>query len=332
MKKKITRSRSIFAAAACLFLASCEPVYSPSISPATLPDKAAGIAPLADSTAINVASEIKPFINPEAEAAAVLAKPQVPILCYHQIRDWLPTDSKQARDYIVPIARFEEQISMLADSGYHAILPDQLLAYLTTGAPLPPRPVMLTFDDTNLDQYTVAAPILEKYGYKGVFFVMTVSLGRPRYMSRAQVKELSDRGHVIGSHTWDHQNVKKLKPEDWLTQVEKPKAVLEQITGKPVTHFAYPFGLWNKEAIPELRSRGMTAAFQLANSLDTEAPLFTIRRSIASGYWGGPTLHRKMVERFKLGVAPANQPQQVVGLSTRQMQSSEGRENMSYPN
>ncbi|GAA4428337.1 hypothetical protein GCM10023188_12450 [Pontibacter saemangeumensis] len=257
-----------------------------------------------------MASNINPVINLEAEAATILAKPQVPILCYHQIRDWLPSDSKQAKDYIVPISRFEEQISMLADSGYHAILPDQLLAYLTTGTPLPSKPVMLTFDDTNLDQYTIAAPILEKYGYKGVFFVMTVSLGRPRYMSRAQVKELSERGHVIGSHTWDHQNVKKLKPEDWLTQVEKPKVVLEQITGNPVTYFAYPFGLWNKEAVPELRSRGITAAFQLANSLDTEAPLFTIRRSIASGYWGGTTLHRHMVERFNLGEAPADQSKQ----------------------
>ncbi|WP_345157591.1 polysaccharide deacetylase family protein [Pontibacter saemangeumensis] len=310
MKKKITRSWSIFAAAASFLLASCEPVTTPTLSPATLPDKAFGAAPLADSTVVDMASNINPVINLEAEAATILAKPQVPILCYHQIRDWLPSDSKQAKDYIVPISRFEEQISMLADSGYHAILPDQLLAYLTTGTPLPSKPVMLTFDDTNLDQYTIAAPILEKYGYKGVFFVMTVSLGRPRYMSRAQVKELSERGHVIGSHTWDHQNVKKLKPEDWLTQVEKPKVVLEQITGNPVTYFAYPFGLWNKEAVPELRSRGITAAFQLANSLDTEAPLFTIRRSIASGYWGGTTLHRHMVERFNLGEAPADQSKQ----------------------
>jgi len=70
---------------------------------------------------------------------------------------------------------------MLADSGYQTILPDQLLAYLETDATLPPKPIMLTFDVTDLDQYTVAAPEMEKYGFKGVFFVMAVPLRRPRY-------------------------------------------------------------------------------------------------------------------------------------------------------
>lgn len=68
------------------------------------------------------------------DAAAIYARPQVPILCYHQIRDWTARDSKSAKDYIVPIAAFKAQIKMLADSGYHAIQPDQLYAYLTTGA------------------------------------------------------------------------------------------------------------------------------------------------------------------------------------------------------
>lgn len=240
----------------------------------------------------------------------------MPILCYHQIRDWLPSDSKQAKDYIVPVARFEEHVKMLADSGYQTILPDQLMAYLTTGAPLPEKPVMLTFDDTNLDQYTVAAPELEKYGFKGVFFVMTVSLGRPRYMSRGQVKDLFDRGHIIGSHTWDHQNVKKLKDNDWVTQVEKPAKALEEITGKPVTYFAYPFGLWNKEAIVALQSRGVTAAFQLANNLDEEMPLYTIRRNIASGYWGAETLHRKMIQSYKTKEAPAVSPEKLAHLTS----------------
>jgi len=204
----------------------------------------------------------------------------VPILCYHQIRDWRPTDSKTAQAYIVPPASFHEQIKMLADSGYHTILPDQLYAYLNEGTPLPSKPVMLTFDDTDLDQYTVAKPLLEKYGYKGVFFVMTVSIGRPRYMSKEQIKDLSDKGHVIASHTWDHHNVKKYQGQDWVTQIEKPTKQLEQITGKKIQYFAYPFGLWNHEAIPELKKRGMIAAFQLYAKRDETDPLYTIRRII----------------------------------------------------
>ncbi|WP_216859037.1 polysaccharide deacetylase family protein [Hymenobacter citatus] len=233
-----------------------------------------------------------------ASAAVIYARPQVPILCYHQIRDWRPRDSKSAKDYIVPVDAFKKQMQMLADSGYHTILPDQLYAYLATGAALPPKPVMLTFDDTDLDQFTVARPELDKHGFKAVYFVMTVSLGRPKYMSKAQVKQLADEGNVIGSHTWDHHNVKKYQGQDWVTQIEKPTKTLEEITGQKITYFAYPFGLWNPEAIPELKKRGFVAAFALAEKRDQQDPLFTIRRIIASGYWSPRTLHNSMVRSF----------------------------------
>ena len=234
----------------------------------------------------------------KANAAEILARPQVPILCYHQIRNWVSTDGKMGKDYIVPIAEFKSQMKMLADSGYQTILPDQLYNYLVYGAKLPKKPIMLTFDDTKLDQYTNALPEMKKYGFKGVFFIMTVSLGKPNYMSKAQVKELSDAGHVIGSHTYDHQNVKKYQGEDWVTQIEKPTKTLKEITGKDVNYFAYPFGLWNKEAIPELKKRGFTSAFILAEKRDENDPLFTIRRIIASGYWNTRTLHNSIVKSF----------------------------------
>src|SRR5437868_4687716 len=57
-----------------------------------------------------------------ADAAIILSRKEVPVLCYHQIRDFKPTDSKIAKDYIVPIANFRAQLKMLADSGYHTIL------------------------------------------------------------------------------------------------------------------------------------------------------------------------------------------------------------------
>jgi hypothetical protein len=93
-----------------------------------------------------------------ANAAAILARPQVPILCYHQIRDWTARDSKSARDYIVPVAKFKAQIKMLADSGYHTVSPDQVYAYMTTGAPLPSKPILLTFDDTTSTSSPPPAP------------------------------------------------------------------------------------------------------------------------------------------------------------------------------
>ncbi len=233
-----------------------------------------------------------------ASAEVVLSRKQVPILCYHQIRNWKATDSKTAKDYIVQENDFKEQMKMLADSGYHTILPDELYAYLNENTPLPAKPIMLTFDDTDLDQYTLASPQMKKYGFKGVFFIMTVSLGRPRYMSKDQVKELSDDGNVIASHTWDHHNVKKYQGQDWVTQIDKPTKKLEEITGKPVKYFAYPFGLWNEQAIPELKKRGFLAAFQLSEKRDQTEPLYTIRRLLASGYWSAHTLSNNIQHSF----------------------------------
>jgi peptidoglycan/xylan/chitin deacetylase (PgdA/CDA1 family) len=280
-----------------IYLSSCQ-----SNSTTTSSDSAANIA-TSQSIEKSTTEEIEKTTSEQvtgkkANAAEILARPQVPILCYHQIRNWISTDGKMGKDYIVPIAEFKSQMKMLADSGYQTILPDQLYNYLVYGTKLPKKPIMLTFDDTKLDQYTNALPELKKYGFKGVFFIMTVSLGKPNYMSKAQVKELSDAGHIIGSHTYDHQNVKKYQGEDWVTQIEKPTKTLKEITGKDVKYFAYPFGLWNKEAIPELKKRGFTSAFILAEKRDENDPLYTIRRIIASGYWNTRTLHNSIIKSF----------------------------------
>lgn len=237
-----------------------------------------------------------------ADAKTILARKQVPILCYHQVRNWKPTDGKVGKDYIVEIQNFKDQMKMLSDSGYHTILPDQLYAYLNTGAALPSKPIMLTFDDTDEDQFTIVRPTLEKLGYKAVYFIMTVSIGRKGkfvdYMSKEQIKQLSDEGNVIGSHTYDHKNFKKYAGKDWEEQLDKPTKKLEEITGKTMTEFAYPFGLWNAEGIPELKKRGFRMAYQLSTKRDEKDPLFTIRRIIASGYWSPKTLSNSIKNSF----------------------------------
>lgn len=237
-----------------------------------------------------------------ADAKTILERPQVPILCYHQVRNWKPTDGKVGKDYIVEIENFKNHIKMLVDSGYNTILPDQLYAYLNEGKALPKKPIMLTFDDTDLDQYTIVNPLLKKYGYKAVYFIMTVSIGKKGkfvdYMSADQIKQLSDEGNVIGSHTYDHKNFKKYEGKDWEEQLDKPTKKLEQITGKKIDYFAYPFGLWNAEGIPQLKKRGFKMAFALADKRDPNEPLYTVRRIIASGYWSPKTLHNAIVKSF----------------------------------
>lgn len=224
---------------------------------------------------------------------------EIPILCYHQIRDWTAKDSKSARVYIMPVAEYKEQIQTLHENGYHAILPDQLIAYLDKGAKLPPNPIMLTFDDADESQYTAGLPELDKAGYKGVFFVMTVVLNHPRYFTKDQVKEIYSKGHVIACHTWDHHMVTHYKGDDWDKQLGKPKETLEKLVGVTMKYFAYPFGLWNAEAVAQIKKYGYTAAFQLANKVDKNNPNYTIRRIIANPTWTKAAMLNAIKRDFK---------------------------------
>lgn len=231
--------------------------------------------------------------------AAVLARKQVPVLCYHQIRDWRPYDKQVDKDYIIPPASFKAHMEMLSDSGYHTILPDELYDYLTTGKPLPPKPIMLTFDDDDEDGFKLARPELIKYGFKGVFFITTTNILKNKYyMDDKQLKQLSDEGNVVACHTRDHVNFKKIKGNDWEVQIDKPTRKLEKITGKPVKYFAYPYGLWNSQNLPELHKRGFRAAFQLTDLRDPNDPLMTIRRVLDCGYWNTQALDYNIKHDF----------------------------------
>lgn len=232
------------------------------------------------------------------DAAAILAKKEVPILCYHNIKYFPDSAGEMTKTYTVKPAAFSEQMKALADAGYESILPDQLYDYLVYNKPLPAKPVMITFDDTRGEQYSIGAAEMKKYNFKGVFFIMTVSINRPNYLSTTEIKELSDAGNTIAAHTWDHHMVTKYAGEDWNTQLVKPKAKLEKIIESPISYFAYPFGLWNKEAIPEIKKSGYKMAFILSTKRDLIDPLYTVRRIIVSGTWSTERMMKSMEATF----------------------------------
>lgn len=236
--------------------------------------------------------------KPASDAATILAKKEVPVLCYHHIRNFSASQSESMKSYSVTPAAFAAQMKILHDSGYQTILPSQLNDYLLYDAELPAKPVMITFDDTQESQYIYGAAEMNKYGFKGVYFIMTISINRPRYMSKEQIKDLSDSGHVIAAHTWDHHMVTKYEGADWDTQLVKPQQQLEAITGKKPTYFAYPFGLWNEAAIPEIKSRGYELAFTLSGKRDSTQPLYTIRRMIVPGTWSTNGMLKAMNSTF----------------------------------
>lgn len=237
-------------------------------------------------------------IKPVSSPTTILQKPEIPVLCYHRIRTILPSDGENMKTYSVTPTAFAEQMKALSDNGFHTILPAQLDEYLTRNGKLPSKPVMITFDDTREEQFNIGAAEMNKYGFKGVFFIMTISINRPNYMTNEQIKRLSDDGNVIGAHSWDHHMVTKYEGADWETQLTKPKKKLEAITGKPVNYFAYPDGIWNREAITQIQKSGYKSAFILATKRDSTQPLFTIRRIIVAGTWSTPGFLKAMQSSF----------------------------------
>jgi peptidoglycan/xylan/chitin deacetylase (PgdA/CDA1 family) len=242
-----------------------------------------------------VTNEMSTKVN---NAAAILAKKQVPVLCYHHIREAKPGQSETLKSFSVTPAQFAAQMNALKDSGYETILPDQLYNYLVHNGPLPPKPIMLTFDDTDEEQFSIGYKEMKKYGFKGVFFIMTVSINRPNYMTKEQIKQLADDGNAVESHTWDHHMVTKYKGDDWNIQFVKPRKTIEDITGKPATYFAYPYGVWNEAAFPELKKAGFKMAFNLSTHRDSVQPLYTIRRMLVPTQWSIPGLMRSIKETF----------------------------------
>ncbi|GGH01213.1 polysaccharide deacetylase family protein [Pedobacter zeae] len=281
------KSFLLCAAVSTLFLTSCQPSKASKEKTAVINT--------AETAKIDTAT------TPPADNKTILARREVPVLCYHQIRNNIASDSKRAHDDIIAPDKFREHMKMLADSGYHSILPDQLYQYLVYGAKLPEKPIMITFDDTDEDQFTVGNTTLKKYGFKGVYFIMTVSIGRKgriNYMTKEQIKQLAEEGNTIASHTYDHKNFATFTDADWTTQIDEPTKKLEQITGKKVEYFAFPYGVFKSSTLHKLKEHGFKAAFILSTARDENYPLYTIRRIIDPGRYTAKNLYYSINKSF----------------------------------
>ncbi len=102
--------------------------------------------------------------------AEVLARSTVPVLCFHQLREFRPDDSAYARTMITPPQVFTAQMQALRDGGYTPITATALVDHLQVGTALPQHPVLLTFDDGSATHHSVALPVLADLGFAGTFF------------------------------------------------------------------------------------------------------------------------------------------------------------------
>lgn len=181
----------------------------------------------------------------------------VPVLNYHKVDDLYHALSLSPQE-------FDEQMNYLYTNGYHTITPDQLTAYLKSGKALPEKPVLITFDDGYLDNYTNAYPIMKKYGFTATIFLITGIVGHDqRYLNWDQAREMQKDGFVLGSHSVTHQSLTKLNPDQIRQELSESRAEMERQLGQKPRYFAYPTGAYNL-AIEELvREAGYRGAFTI---------------------------------------------------------------------
>ena len=179
----------------------------------------------------------------------------VPIILYHRI-DYSPIDS---RYYVTP-EKFEEQMKLLHDWGYTSITTTMLIEAITKGAELPPRPFLFTIDDGNFDNYKNAFPIMEKYGFIGVLYIVGNYIGAENYMTVEQIIEMYDAGWEVGSHSMNHFDLTKLDQDRLREEIVGSREMLENLLGIPILTFAYPFGAKNDSALDYVKFAGYIGA------------------------------------------------------------------------
>ncbi|NJK59773.1 MAG: polysaccharide deacetylase family protein [Oscillatoriales cyanobacterium SM2_1_8] len=201
-----------------------------------------------------------PFPN----IAAAAREARVPIVMYHDI-----TPTKDVSWDVTP-AEFAEHLRLIQADGMTPISMERLVNHLRTGAPLPDKPILLTFDDNYLGQYRYAFPLLKKYRYPAVWSVHTQYVGSPAGKPKAsweQLREMQQSGLIeIASHTVKHIPFSDLTPEQIRTELVESKRVLEKNLGVPVRYFTYPEGYHDNVSKPLVAEAGYEAA--LAMSLD----------------------------------------------------------------
>lgn len=203
----------------------------------------------------------------------------VPILLYHRIG----VSSTNNPYYILP-EKFEEQMKLLHDWEYTVIPVELLVKAIQEGADLPPRPVIITFDDGDISVFTTAFPIMQKYGLTGVAYIVGNYMGTEGYMSTNQIKQLVAAGWEVGSHSRSHRDLTKLEPAVQRMEIVEARKVLQKATGSPVLSFAYPFGIMNSGVGDYVHFAGYVAAMGLGFTSDQgKSNLFWLQRRDIKG-------------------------------------------------
>ncbi len=184
----------------------------------------------------------------------------VPVLMYHVINPPIP--SAPYPELYVPKAEFAAQMEALKAAGWHAVTMDQLRAYWTHGVPLPPgKPIVLTFDNGYVSQYTNALPVLKRLGWVGVENIQLTGLPPSQGgLSESQVRALIKAGWELDTQGISHADLITLGPSALRYQTATARQILRHRYGVPVNWFAYPSGHYNPTVVDALKAAGFVGS------------------------------------------------------------------------
>ncbi len=203
-------------------------------------------------------SEIIPVaINPTLDHTV-----RVPVLMYHYIRNGIPVTETLSYGLSISPEQLDQQLSYIAQNGYQTISLNDLADSLENKTPLPPKSVILTFDDGYRDFYTTAFPLLKKYNLRAVSFYIVGYSNYPSYMNWDMIREIHSSGLVdVESHTLGHLMLTQLPPDQAKNEIFESKRLLEEKLNKKVNFFAYPYGDYNDEVVSLVVQAGYKLAF-----------------------------------------------------------------------
>lgn len=181
----------------------------------------------------------------------------IPVLNYHQIND------SEINALTVPTKEFRKQMDYLKNNGYTTIDPNQLRDYLAEGKPLPEKPVLITFDDGYMDNYTNAYPILKERNMIATIFLVSDYNDRfDNYLTTDQIREMwLDGGIYFGSHTLSHYELTPLSDSELHQQLRDGKTAVEWKTLEYSEYIAYPCGSFDDRVLDAVKHYGYKGGF-----------------------------------------------------------------------
>ena len=196
--------------------------------------------------------------------------PSLPILMYHSISS---CTSPKFRRYTVDPETFARQMRCIAEHGFTPItISDLTRTTASGGASLPPRPVLLTFDDGFADFASDALPVLTRFGFTATLYIATAYVGdtsrwlrREREATRPmltwqELSQIAASGIECGAHTHTHPQLDTIPRAAARHEIAHSKGVLEQHLGRAITTFAYPFGYYTPAVRQLVCEAGYTSA------------------------------------------------------------------------